>query len=218
MKPFSHWTKEEVEDTFNIQHEHNSQALCAWLNVPPISLNSEVDALKQLAQKLLMYIHDWNEEELKVYFIACILDKVNFYQNQYRPFMKRELSVQYSDNKRLWGVVDFVVAAGKQTPKQPFFFLHEYKKRLHGANDPVGQLLAAMVAAQIANVNAYPVYGVYVIERHWYFVVLNEKVYSESLAYDATKEDILNIVAIMRNTKDKIDQQLKINANQCLIV
>lgn len=211
MKPFSHWTKEEVEDTFAIQQDRNSQDLQEWLNVPPISIAHEVDSLRQLAQKLLRYIHDWNEEELKIYFIAFILDMVNFYQAHYRPFMERELSVQYAENKRLWGVVDCVVAAGKQTPKQPFFFLHEYKKRPNSSNDPIGQLLAAMVAAQFANLHSHPIYGVYVIERHWYFVLLDGKVYSESLAYDATKDEILNIVAILKHTKDKIDQLLKVN-------
>jgi hypothetical protein len=132
---------------------------------------------------------------------------VNFYQSSYRPFLERELSVEYAEGKRLWGIVDFLVASGRQAPKQPFFFLHEYKKELDSSNDPLGQLLAEMVAAQTANARTQPVYGAYIIGRHWYFVLLDGKVYAESLAYDATKEaEIMQITAVLRRTKEIIDE------------
>jgi hypothetical protein len=48
-----------------------------------------------------------------------------------------------------------------------------------------------------------------VIGRHWYFVILEEPTYAESLAYDATKEDIIEIVSILRHTKTIIDHILQ---------
>ena len=63
-----------------------------------------------------------------------------------------------------------------------------------------------MVAAQTANPHAHPIYGAYVIGRHWYFVLLEGSIYAESLAYDATKDEIVRIVAILRKTKELIDQ------------
>ncbi|MCI5117978.1 MAG: hypothetical protein D3913_08465 [Candidatus Electrothrix sp. LOE1_4_5] len=51
-----------------------------------------------------------------------------------------------------------------------------------------------------------PIYGAYIIERHWYFVVLDGKVYSESLAYDATKDEIMEIFGMLRHTKEIIRQ------------
>lgn len=206
MKPFAQWTKEDVEEEFAIQADSNLPALHAWIGVIPNLSETDTNLLDALAQKLLRYVHDWNEEELKIYFLAAILNMVDFYQPLYRPFLERELSVTYGAGKRLWGIVDFVVASGKQTPRKPFFFLHEYKKQLYKSNDPLGQLLAAMVAAQIVNSNQHPIYGAYIIDRHWYFVLLEGSIYAESLAYDATKNDIFNIVAILRDTKNKIDQ------------
>ncbi len=101
------------------------------------------------------------------------------------------------------------MASGTQFPKEPVFFLHEYKKQLDTSNDPLGQLLAEMVAAQTLNSRPHPIYGAYVIGRHWYFVILEGKSYAESLAYDATKEDILQIVSILRHTQLLIDHILR---------
>ncbi|MCI5190595.1 MAG: hypothetical protein D3905_12590 [Candidatus Electrothrix sp. AS4_5] len=207
MKPFSKWTKEEIEDEFSLIADRQHGLLQEWLAVSPSFSDAEQQTLCDLSQTLLTHVHDWNEEELKVYFIASLLNMVNFYQPSYRPFLERELSVEYADGKRLWGIADFLVASGRQAPKQPFFFLHEYKKELDSSNDPLGQLLAEMVAAQTANAHAQPVYGAYIIGRHWYFVLLDGKVYAESLAYDATKEaELVQITAVLRKTKEIIDE------------
>ncbi len=205
MKPFSQWTVEEIEQEFCLQDDRDYQLLQEWITVSPSLSDDEISLLRRLSQKLLTYVHDWNEEELKMYFIAFLLDLVDFYQPHYRPFLERELSVEYAKGKKLWGKTDFLVATGKQTPKKPFFFLHEYKKQADTSNDPLGQLLAEMVAAQTANINTHPIYGAYIIGRHWYFVLLDGQIYAESLAYDATKNEIIEIVTILRHTKTLID-------------
>lgn len=207
MKPFSQWTTEEVEEEFGLVPNREYPRLQEWLSVSSNLLHeSEHQTLQQLSQKLLAHVHDWNEEELKVYFIAFLLDFVDFYQTLYRPFLERELRVEYAAGKKLWGIIDFLVASGKQSPKEPYFFLHEYKKQADTSNDPLGQLLAEMVAAQTVNPHPHPLYGAYIIGRHWYFVLLEGKTYAESLAYDATKDDIITIVSILRKTKEMIDQ------------
>ena len=205
MKSFSQWTVEELEQEFGLQDDRNYHLLQEWITISPSLSDSEINRLRQLSQKLLTHVHDWNEEELKIYFIALLLDFIDFYQPNYRPFLERELSVEYGEGKKLWGNIDFLVASGKQSPKEPYFFIHEYKKQADTSNDPLGQLLAEMVAAQTANINAHPIYGAYIIGRHWYFVLLDEQIYAESLAYDATKNDIIEIVAILRHTKTLID-------------
>ncbi|MCP4349232.1 MAG: hypothetical protein GY795_27445 [Desulfobacterales bacterium] len=129
MKPFSKWTKEEIEEEFGLYDDRNYALLQEWIDVSPSISDEEQRIISRLSQKLLTHVHDWNEEELKVCFIAFILDLADFYQPHYRPFLERELSVEYAEGKRLWGVVDFLVASGKQSPREPFFFLHEYKKQ-----------------------------------------------------------------------------------------
>lgn len=207
MKPFSQWTKEEIEDEFGLSVDRQLAPLQEWISVSPSFPEAEQKTLHHLSQTLFEHVHDWNEEELKMCFIALLLNLVDFHQASYRPFLERELNVAYAEGKRLWGVVDFLVASGRQSPKQPFFFLHEYKRQLDSSNDPLGQLLAEMAAAQAANAHPHPVYGAYVVGRHWYFIVLDGKVYGESLAYDATKEEeLMQIVAILKKTKALIEQ------------
>jgi len=214
MKSFSQWTKEEIEDEFGLSADRHHARLQEWISVSLSFSEAEQKTLHHLSQTLLEHVHDWNEEELKICFIALLLNLVDFHQLSYRPFLERELNVAYAEGKRLWGVVDFLVASGRQSPKQPFFFLHEYKRQFDTSNDPLGQLLAEMVAAQTANANSHPIYGAYVVGRHWYFIVLDEKIYGESLAYDATKEDeLLQIVAILKKTKILIDQLVQIHVS-----
>ncbi len=206
MKPFSKWSVEDIEDEFQLILEPAFQGLQSWLQGAKPVTKEEIESLRQLSQKLALHVRDWNEEELKVYFIALLLNMIDFYDVTTRPFMERELSVEYGDGKKLWGIIDFLVAQGIHSPKEPFFFLHEYKKQLDTSNDPLGQLLAEMVAAQIVNNRPHPIYGAYIVGRHWYFVILDGKIYSESLAYDATKEDIQTIFGVLRHTKEIIHQ------------
>ncbi|WP_446009681.1 hypothetical protein [Candidatus Electrothrix sp.] len=206
MKPFSQWTKQDIEEEFGISSVQDNPTFQAWLTDIQNVSDDEANRLRQLGKKLRIHVHDWNEEELKIYFIAFLLDFIDFYQPSYRPFLERELSVSYAEEKRLWGIVDFLVASGTQFPKKPVFFLHEYKKQLDTSNDPLGQLLAEMIAAQTLNSRPHPIYGAYIIGRHWYFVLLEGKTYTESLAYDATKDDIFQIVGILRHTQLLIDK------------
>ncbi len=209
MKPFSKWTTEEIEEEFHLTSALELPTLRNWLTVSRAMTAAEEETLRHLSEKLQRHVHDWNEEELKVSFVALLLDMVDFYQEQYRSFMDREFSVEYAEGKRLWGVIDFLVAHGKQTPKQPFFFIHEHKKQAESSNDPLGQLLAEMVAAQKMNARVFPIYGAYIVGRHWYFVVLENETYAESLAYDATKDEIFDIFEILRHAKDIIETIFK---------
>ncbi len=70
MKPFSQWTKQDIEDEFHVTCARESATLQAWLaGVQEVS-QDEAIRLRQLSEKLRLHVHDWNEEELKVYFIA----------------------------------------------------------------------------------------------------------------------------------------------------
>ena len=97
------------------------------------------------------------------------------------------------------------MAKGLRVPKQPYFFIHEHKKQLDSSGDPLGQVMIAMVAAQMLNQGAHPIYGAYIFGRHWYFVVLNGKEYAVSRGYDASLDDIFHIYRILMKVKAIID-------------
>jgi hypothetical protein len=111
----------------------------------------------------------------------------------------------------LRGRVELLVAMGEQRPRQPFFFLHEYKPQYKSTpNDPVGQLLITMVATQELNETPRTLYGVYVVGKLWQFVVLEGKNYAVSMSYDTSKiSDLFKIFSILKRCKIYIEAAIE---------
>lgn len=208
MKPFSKWTVEEVEDKFKLVSHIESKLMQDWIAVHSCISQQEEILLADLRKKLQRHVYDWNEQELTVYFIGPLLAMVDFDGEHYQPFLGREISVVYGD-EILSGVVDFVVAQGRHSPKHPYFFIHEYKKEYDSSNDPLGQLLISMVAAQKLNNDGHPLYGVYVMGRYWHFVTLEDSEYTVHPGLNAAKSEIREIFDILKNTKAIIDNWAK---------
>ena len=209
MKEFSKWTINEVEEYFQVTQIDQLSALTEWLAADVPVTQPEERQLSELGAKLLRHVLDWNEEELKMKFIGFVMGLVNYDQEQYQAFFDRSLAVRIN-RERLAGVVDCMIASGRRVPKRPFFCLHEYKPEKHSSNDPLGQVLVAMIAAQLSNNDGRPIYGAYVVGRNWYFVVLDQKTYAVSLEYDATKEaDLTRIFMALRFIKIMIEQELQ---------
>lgn len=207
-RPFEQWLYEDVEKEFSIARIKKHSILVDWLNViDALPLHSNVIRLQVMLEE---YVETWQEDEIKMMFIAPLLVEVNFnYAPHYKVFTQRLFSFQ-TDTIDATGRVEWFVATGQQTPKHPFFFLHEYKPEKTSGNDPLGQLLIAMVYAQISNSTlTQPLYGCYTLGRFWFFVILVDKEYSISRAYDATQtDDLTDIVAILQKVKTYIHQAL----------
>jgi hypothetical protein len=174
-------------------------------------------SIETLRLSLFDNVEYWNEDELKMLFIAPFLIYFGFTNPpHYRIFTQRLFTLQ-TPTVEASGKIAWLVALGKQTPKKPFFFLQEYKPSppppeggvLFG-NDPLGQLLIAMVDVQTLNENpTKPLYGCYIIGRFWFFVVLEDKQYGVSRAYDATQtDDLTAMVEILQKIKTNIHQEL----------
>ncbi|MDM8559525.1 hypothetical protein [Candidatus Parabeggiatoa sp. HSG14] len=212
MKSFSKWTIEEVEEAFHLVSFLEMEKMTEWITHYSSFSHEEEILLNTLQKKLQHHVYDWNEQELIVYFIAPLLNLVDFEHHNYQAFLEREISVIYGD-EMLSGVVDFVVAQGKRSPKHPFFFIHEYKKEYDSSNDPLGQLMIAMVAAQKLNNDNNPIYGAYVMGRYWHFVILNGLEYSINQGFNACKDEIKDILGILKNTKAIIEDLIQGNTN-----
>jgi hypothetical protein len=76
---------------------------------------------------------------------------------------------------------------GIGTPRNPYFFLQEFKKRKKNDDDAEGQMLAAMLVAQAVNANEQPIYGAFLQGRIWQFATLHENNYCVSDIFDAAK-------------------------------
>ncbi len=209
-RPFEQWLFEDVEIAFGIERIKNMPLLTEWLNSTDEENTQLTPNFEKMRLSLAENVEMWNEDELKMMFIALFLAEFDFNNlPHYKVFTQRYFSLQ-TDEVEANGKVEWLIATGKQTPKKPFFFLQEYKPEKNSGNDPLGQLLIAMVNAQILN-NApnKPLYGCYTIGRLWFFVVLAGKEYGVSRAYDATQtDDLTDMVAIFKKVKVYLHQEL----------
>lgn len=207
-KPFEQWLFEEVQDAFGIKRIKNHETLQEWLAVENTqALHPNIERLRLTLED---YIETWNEDELKMMFIAPLLVEINFNNSpHYKVFTRRLFSLK-TETVEASGKVEWLVSTGEQIPKKPFFFIQEYKPEKFSGNDPLGQLLIAMVDAQLLNQAPEKIlFGCYTLGRFWFFVILKEEEYSVSRAYDATQtDDLIAMVAILEKVKVYIHQEL----------
>jgi hypothetical protein len=207
-RPFEQWLYEDVEIEFGIERVKNLPTMLQWLDVSATQILPE--RFENLRIELAENVENWNEDELKMMFIALFLAEFKFNNTpHYKVFTQRFFSLQ-TPTVEASGRIEWFIATGKQTPKKPFFFLQEYKPEKASGNDPLGQLLIAMVDVQTLNEDAQkPLYGCYVIGRLWFFVVLVGKEYAVSRAYDATQtDDMTAMIQILEKVKQHIHKEL----------
>jgi len=119
------------------------------------------------------------EEELKMLFIAPIINSISF-----------------ACNISLSGKTDFMLAVGQIEPEKPFFFIQEYKKSIPNG-DPKWQVVSEMIVAIEAS-NGSEMIGSYIFGQYWHFVMLkkdfNKYTLSISQSYDSLKIDDLILI------------------------
>ncbi len=209
-RDFKDWQYEQINDEFGyIRHYENFELLETWLKAENSINEAEKKELAYLSKHLFRNVEGWNEDELKFFFLSPLIRLVDFHSEHYKPFTQRKFSAIIGDWE-VSGIADFFISTGVQNPKQPYFFIHEYKSEKRKDNDPLGQLLAEMIVVQQNNDIKFPIYGCYVIGRFHFFVVMNQKEYSVSDAFSATAEDdILQIFKMFRFVKREIDKHFE---------
>jgi hypothetical protein len=212
IKPFEKWETEEVELTFGIRRVDTLPLLTEWLNAEEPTDAYERETLQRNHRAFQRKASFWNEDEIKFFFISKVITLVDFNKEKvYSTFTQRTLTAQVTDIQGntldLRGRVELLVARGEQKPRQPFFFLNEYKPQFKTTqSDPVGQLLISMVATQSLNNPIRPMYGVYVVGQLWWFVLLEGKDYAISKPFDAADETTLfKIFSILKRCKTYIE-------------
>jgi hypothetical protein len=205
---FDSFTFDEIEYLFSIKRLKNHTTLSNWLNAKqdiPVKVKEQIEFLQT---SLIEYAEAWNEDELKLFFIGPLLVQAELYNETFKPFTQRNLKAAFPEkNLEIQGKVEFMLAQGKVNPREPFFFLHEYKQERRRETDPLAQVLIAMLAARQHNQHDFPDYGCYVVGRFWYFIVFDGSEYAVSSYFDATKDDIFDIFNIICAIK-KIAKQI----------
>lgn len=213
MRTFGSFTFEEVQELFNIEQEETLPLLEEWLSHSFIIPAFEQESLSRLKTHLLKRVLSWNEDELKMFFIGPVIELANLETKDFKPFTQRTLEATINTVK-INGKIDFMIAKGLRTAKPPYFCIHEYtcaersrsEQEANSSDDALGQLLIAMYVAQILNENKFPILGAYIVGRNWFFVILDDKKYAVSNAYNASDNDIFQIFAILQKSKEIIQR------------
>jgi hypothetical protein len=196
-----------LADEFKLNVTNECSHLNEWMNANIELTEIEKNNFDYLYEQVKEDGKYWNEEELKIRFIGGLfaIAKVDV-PDKIKVFYERPLSATVNEIN-LSVVSDCLVATPLKfnTPKKPYFFLQEYKKGRGEAKDPEAQMLLAMLIAQSKNQDNLPLYGSYVIGSTLYFTTLINNQYCSSRLFDASdREDLLNIVSMLRQLKDLI--------------
>ena len=197
------WIEGLIVKTFNLTRVFGSFPLLDdWLIVTNDLTSKDIEELEYRRWQLLKKVSSWNEETLKMKFIAFILDMVRYDSDEIEGTFDAELKGVVEGTK-LSVIADYALSRVTfDLIEQPYFYFHEYKPRKK-AKDPIAQLLLAMLIAQTKNVEQRPLYGCAVIGENWYFIILDGKKYSVSNAYVSTNsDDLQTILLVLRKFKE----------------
>lgn len=190
---------------FQLQRDITCAHLNRWLDVIVPNDFALPELLEEKRERLAWEVDVWNEEELKMHFLSIVFTFAKFeVAHKIKLFYERSLSATVNDTA-LTVICDALLASpyGINTPQKPYFFMQEFKKGKKIQDDAEGQMLIAMLIAQELNQDEKPIYGCYILGRHWYFTTLHEKKYCVSKAFDATQYDelvlILHILGHIKN-------------------
>jgi hypothetical protein len=205
------WSEPLLIKTFGLKKFYETYPLLdEWLDAKEEFSKIEIDFMNNLRRKLMINVNTWNEEELKMNFIALLLNVlVDYESDKYNTYFEKEISANY-DGHFLKTRTDFMIAKGiLNMVENPYFCFHEYKATKKNPEDPITQVLLGMLIAQKTNHDNKPIYGVYNIGREWYFMVLENQNYAVSKSFDSTQSiDLQEIVAILRKFKVILEEKL----------
>ena len=209
---------EILMSTFGLKRNHGCLILDELLKTNVKADDPTMQAMEVHRLRLIEEGDFWNEEELKMQFLAFLFFHIGINEaNKIKIFYERALKTKV-EGKTISVICDCMLAKpfGVNRPDTPYFFLQEAPtqpspkgKEQKRNDDAEGQMLGAMLIAKTMNGNKKPVYGAFLQGRNWVFATLHGKDYCVSEQFDATKiEQFGQIIGILRNLKKIIIAEL----------
>ncbi len=188
----------ELKKLFEIKQNLDKQIFFKWFN-NQIEIDNSVEVfLNDLIAENESLVERYYEEDLKVYYIIPLLNKINFLNRDKEIRGFYELPMSYATDKFILnGTVDFVVSKGLVESKKPYFFIQEFKRNEDYGN-PRPQLLAELITAVELNDWKF-IKGAYITGGNWHFVILDKLElhkyqYFISQNFDSTKIEDLKLI------------------------
>ncbi len=173
----------------------------------------EQELFNYISDNLSEKISGWNEEMLKMNFIAQVLVLGHLRETDaYKAYYENTIEATV-DNYFLKTKADMMIAKGiLERAETPYFYFQEYKKLKEPNRDVTAQLIEAFLISQENNKNGKPLYGCTVSGKIWEFLVMENRTYCISEYYDCTKyNDLIQIIAILRKFKEILETRLIVN-------
>ncbi len=205
------WIEGLIVKTFGLTRVYEDFPLLdSWLSVSNDLTPKDIEELEYRRRQLVRKASTWNEETLKMKFIAFILDLVRYDSDTLEGVFDAEFKATVKGQK-LAVIADYALCRTTlDLIEPPYFYFHEYKPRKK-SKDPIAQLLLAMLIAQEKNEIQRPIYGCAVIAENWYFMVLNNQTYAVSNGYVAANaNDLQTILLILRKFKHILHTELAV--------
>lgn len=201
---FSTLTLQNLTDTFKIIEVNT-------LVFPSVEIQRNSEIIQEIVLDSKDEIDSWTEQELVIKQISVILKNANLKGENYNTFAGRPIGANV-EGFELTGFVDFLIAGGRYEPTKPYFFIHEFKKSINHSGDPFAQLIGELIVSQVINESGkQSVYGLVVIGRLWYFIVLNEKYFTRMQPLNSTDPDeLFEIFCHLAGVKHYIEEQILI--------
>jgi len=198
---FSTINFKNLEEIVVLKRNVSNSIFSNWFETNIQVSDDDQNLLDNLIKENIVFIDSYKEEELKVKFIAPILNRVKFtdIDHEIRDFYEERISYK-TDKFILTGITDFLVSKGLEYSKKPYFFIQEFKKSIKN-DDPRPQLIAELIAAIELN-NFKIMKGAYIVGAIWNFVIVeklaeNKYQYFISINFDSTK--LADLTAIFKN-------------------
>ena len=205
---FREWTLDTVDEAFGLKQVHDLPALNELLAYKYNTEVYEKTYLINLKEQFVSFGGDyWNEVELENKIISPIIVFSGIQNKEFSYFLNRNLSTTIGEYD-FSGFVDSMIATGFRNPKKPLFCLNKYKKNADPYGDPKGQALMTMFVAQHLNENKKPIFGSFIIGRHWYFMALVGKEYAISSDFSFAKDTIFDIYRVLKSLRIQIEKIL----------
>jgi len=128
--------------------------------------------LESLLDKEGDFLNLYSYENLKIKFIAPLLNYVNFTMEDYNIKDFYEVPIEYRDSDFILdGMIDFVVSKGSISSERPYFFIIAFRE--DNGKNPIIQLLAELISAiELSNLDR--IIGACVSGSIWNFIILEK--------------------------------------------
>ncbi len=131
------WTTGLVIKTFAQERIYQGfDLLDDWMQVDNDLTATDIEMLDYRREQLTRNVNGWNEETLKMKFIAFILDMARYDVGTIQGVFETEMSAVVQ-NHPLKVVTDFMVAKViEDYIDKPYFYFHEYKQKKNAKDPP----------------------------------------------------------------------------------